>query len=243
MVSKYFIKTGDVFFSWTVIEANVKNSRSLVSCKCLTQRLVRNSDLMTARSKSCGKKVCGEDYSELTGKRFGYLLVLEKTDQRSNNGGVIWKCRCICDKIFLAKSRRLISGATKSCGCQRDKLRISKISLLTDEQRAHNNLYNKYKTGARSRNILFDLPQEKFISLIQLNCFYCGCKPYKALVIKRISNTIIFNFNGIDRLDPNVGYLVENLVPCCWDCNRAKSNLPFDKFKNWIDRLIEFNQK
>ena len=37
-------------------------------------------------------------------------------------------------------------------------------------------------------------------------------------------------FNGIDRLDPNVGYTKDNCVACCYEVNRAKSNMGYDEF-------------
>lgn len=35
----------------------------------------------------------------LIGQKFGRLTVLEETDERSTQGGVIWKCKCDCGKI------------------------------------------------------------------------------------------------------------------------------------------------
>lgn len=40
---------------------------------------------------------------DLSGKRFGKLVVLEETDQRKY-GRVVWKCRCDCGNISLVIS-------------------------------------------------------------------------------------------------------------------------------------------
>lgn len=56
---------------------------------------------------------------DLRGHRFGLLLVLERApDELRFEKRVAWHCQCDCgrDKNVLAKS--LLSGATKSCGCQ-----------------------------------------------------------------------------------------------------------------------------
>ncbi|WP_146203669.1 hypothetical protein [Azospirillum sp. TSO5] len=37
-------------------------------------------------------------------------------------------------------------------------------------------------------------------------------------------------FNGIDRKDPLKGYTTENCVPCCFEINRAKSDMTIDEF-------------
>ena len=34
-------------------------------------------------------------FIDLTGKRYGRLTVIEKTDQRAN-GSVVWRCQCDC---------------------------------------------------------------------------------------------------------------------------------------------------
>lgn len=55
--------------------------------------------------------------NDLTGKHFGKLTVLEKTDQRVRNA-VVWHCRCECGNEILVESRRLKPGAIFSCGCE-----------------------------------------------------------------------------------------------------------------------------
>lgn len=54
---------------------------------------------------------------ELTGKRYGKLTVLNKTDKRKN-GCIIWHCRCDCGNEIELSSRKLKSGVTNSCGCE-----------------------------------------------------------------------------------------------------------------------------
>jgi hypothetical protein len=56
---------------------------------------------------------------DLLGQTFSKLTVIEKTNQRTDDGCIIWKCRCSCleGKIFYASGKDLRSGATKSCGC------------------------------------------------------------------------------------------------------------------------------
>ncbi|MFH1933316.1 MAG: hypothetical protein ABIN18_17205 [Pseudomonadota bacterium] len=60
---------------------------------------------------------------DLTGKRFGRLLVIERAD---NNkwGHTQWKCRCDCGEIAVVSMGSLRNGRTKSCGClQKEKVR------------------------------------------------------------------------------------------------------------------------
>ena len=48
------------------------------------------------------------------------------------------------------------------------------------------------------------------------------------------------NFTGIDRYDSKLGYTIENSVPCCKNCNRAKSDLSFEDFKLHIKKIYEW---
>lgn len=53
----------------------------------------------------------------LTGRRFGRLVCIEPTAERSYKGSVVWRCRCSCGNECSATSKQLLSGYKKSCGC------------------------------------------------------------------------------------------------------------------------------
>lgn len=60
----------------------------------------------------------GRVKTDLTGKRFGKLTVLERTEQKNpKNRSFLWKCRCDCGNICLKPTNELNSGFAKSCGC------------------------------------------------------------------------------------------------------------------------------
>lgn len=54
---------------------------------------------------------------DLTGRRFGKLVVLSQTDKRMDNGSIVWKCKCDCGNSAEVSARRLIRGKVCSCGC------------------------------------------------------------------------------------------------------------------------------
>ena len=54
-------------------------------------------------------------FIDLTGKRFGKLVVVERTD--SKNRRTMFLCKCDCGNSKIVRSELLISGKTKSCGC------------------------------------------------------------------------------------------------------------------------------
>jgi hypothetical protein len=55
----------------------------------------------------------------LVGQKFGKLIVVNKTNQRENNG-VVWECQCDCyseNSIAYVTTANLKSGRVRSCGC------------------------------------------------------------------------------------------------------------------------------
>lgn len=52
---------------------------------------------------------------DLTGQRFGKLLVVERSGTK--NDKAIWKCQCDCGNISFANTSNLRRGNTRSCGC------------------------------------------------------------------------------------------------------------------------------
>lgn len=55
--------------------------------------------------------------NDLTGMRFGKLVVIERVDDDSNRNRM-WLCQCDCGNRKVIGGRHLSSGATKSCGCE-----------------------------------------------------------------------------------------------------------------------------
>lgn len=53
---------------------------------------------------------------DLTGQRFGRLVVKELTEERARDGSVKWNCDCDCGKTTVVSSNAL-RFSTKSCGC------------------------------------------------------------------------------------------------------------------------------
>jgi len=53
---------------------------------------------------------------DLTGQRFGRLVVLYDTGERKS-GNVVWHCKCDCGNEVDVISGNLASGNTTSCGC------------------------------------------------------------------------------------------------------------------------------
>ena len=54
-------------------------------------------------------------FIDLTGQRFGRLVVLERSE--SKNKRTFWKCMCDCGNICVVRGDQLKGNHTTSCGC------------------------------------------------------------------------------------------------------------------------------
>lgn len=58
------------------------------------------------------------DVTDLTGRRFGRLLVIERANKNTVTGRARWIVDCDCGKTALIKdAQSLAQGNTNSCGC------------------------------------------------------------------------------------------------------------------------------
>lgn len=60
-------------------------------------------------------------FKDITGRTFGRLFVIERTEQRSPEGLLIWRCKCSCGNEHLTSTTQLLrtKNPTTSCGCLR----------------------------------------------------------------------------------------------------------------------------
>jgi len=62
-------------------------------------------------------------------------------------------------------------------------------------------------------------------------CFYCGTPPsQRKRSPGQVGEHATYVYNGVDRVDNEVGYVAENCVPCCWRCNKAKGSMTQREF-------------
>ena len=96
-------------------------------------------------------------------------------------------------------------------------------------------LIRDYKRHAKDRELEWSLTEEQVVELTKQDCYYCGVKP------NNISKSAIYNgsytYNGLDRVDNNKGYTIDNVVPCCKKCNTIKGNLTLQEFKELINKI------
>lgn len=102
-------------------------------------------------------------------------------------------------------------------------------------------LYCYYRSGAKVRNIEWNLSEEDVKKLIKGNCYYCGEKPSKSQSVSYKDTYELVN--GIDRVDSDKFYTIENCVSCCPTCNLMKNILSKDYFLHKVDMIYNHSIK
>ena len=75
--------------------------------------------------------------------------------------------------------------------------------------------WTQAKRAASYRSKVFTITYEQFIKLIDNPCYYCNNK------LGEKSKT----GSGLDRVNNDLGYEIDNVVSCCVFCNKLKSNI------------------
>ena len=127
----------------------------------------------------------------------------------------------------------IIRRYVKKCGLSIGVSESNRRRTLDAKQRCANRVFGVYKRCACKRGILFTLSIEDVSDLIFRPCAYCG----RELVNPGRKGKQSVPYNGIDRKDNTVGYTIENVVSCCLDCNRAKSDKTLSEFYAWIEKV------
>jgi len=168
-----------------------------------------------------------KDIIDLSGKKFGNLLVIEIVP-KSFIRGAQWKCKCDCGNECLAYGGHLRNGSRVSCGCKQDS-ELIKSGL--------NRLFLSYKGMAKKRGWEFSISREKLEELVLANCTYCGREPLCELKRQKTKKLQI-RYNGIDRFDSTKGYTEENCKTCCYYCNHSKLDLTFEEWMSHLKRIF-----
>lgn len=78
--------------------------------------------------------------------------------------------------------------------------------------RTINARYRVLKSNAKIRNLEMNILIEEFRELLNKKCYYC-------------SGNLPETGASLDRLNNLLGYVKDNVVPCCTNCNRIKCHL------------------
>ena len=132
-MSKLIDLTNQKFGRLTVLERD-KNRKTtggsywICQCECGTIKSVKSISLRNGDISSCGcyrqeqlrKAKYQKSEEEMLNKRFGKLVVKQRSERKGNGGELYWICQCDCGKTIEVRGhelRRKDENRTVSCGC------------------------------------------------------------------------------------------------------------------------------
>jgi len=223
-------------FKTTISEKNRPCGRTawVCSCECGNKVTINANSLYKGLTKSCGclqKELAAKNYNDLSSQKFGKLTAISLAPLRKNKNNLLaWRCICECGKETTVRSTALKAGAVQSCGCSRYKL-APHIAQM-------NSAYSSFLHGAKRRNISVEITKEEWMNFVQQPCHYCDVEHSNEYKPKHSYGSSFF-CNGIDRLNPKVGYVISNSVPCCKYCNDSKGTMSVEQFLNMVLKIAE----
>ncbi len=184
-----------------------------------------------------GKNTCkvtiqsGQKFNKLTALKYSYTKIYGLRNYHYH-----WLFKCDCGSEIVVDKDSVLKGLTTSCGCVRSEISSRIFKEINKNSKptvgAINRLYKSYEKGALKRDYCFELNINDFKRLINKNCYYCNRLPIQKAQNK--SKTDYLLYNGLDRIDNNLGYTLDNVVPCCKHCNVAKMSLSKEQFLQLI---------
>lgn len=100
-------------------------------------------------------------------------------------------------------SRQALGRALRCRSCARNKSRTYSTTA--------GGRYRALASAAKKGHYQLDISLEEHAELLRQRCHYCG-------------QSLHPTGSGLDRINPLGGYSLDNVVPCCRDCNGAKSD-------------------
>lgn len=177
-------------------------------------RLYMEGKMLKSKGLGPGK---GRARLHLEDVRFGKLVVndVHHVDEKHTYW---WNCTCDCGRTCVKRSSglqgTLKDGGESSCGiCKYDGAAVRK-------------LYNVYRRNAEKQFRDWKLTLEEFKDITSQRCYYTGVKPEQ--VFNHWNDS--YTYNGIDRLNNEEGYTINNCVPCSKAANFAKGTMSYTSF-------------
>ena len=178
-----------------------------------------------------GKRVC--DDGKRSCKKFttdGNLLCNSCLEKKREQEKKIYFQRlddmtvCLtCGKTLNTVTKNIMNQEVQRCQSCYDKSRIIEENRVRENRTTSDQTeFNFVLRNAARRNIDVSITKEDRKELITQACTYCGSNETK---------------RGIDRIDSDKGYHINNITPCCIICNKMKLDNPLIDFAKHIEKI------
>jgi hypothetical protein len=170
----------------------------------------------------------------LSGERFGKILVIDKSEIRGRC--INWECECDCGKKCLISTGNLLSGNSQSCGCSNHK-QGSDSPFWKGYKKISGRTFCVAQSNAEKRGIYFNITINELADLFDKQNGKCALTGWDLILEKDSRNTA-----SIDRIDSSKGYTVDNVQWVHKQVNIAKNTLSQERFLEICKSVVENKQ-
>jgi hypothetical protein len=169
----------------------------------------------------------------LTGQRFGRLVVLRPSS--NSKQFTRWLCKCDCGKRRVVRTSQLRNGHTKSCGCFRTDVAAARFTThgltVGGKLSKEYHLYHSAKKRAREQCCPFDIELTDIV--IPERC------PVFPEIVLECGKGIVTNASPtLDKLIPSLGYVKGNIRVISHKANTIKQNASVEELRRvaeWLE--------
>ena len=103
-------------------------------------------------------------FIDLTGKKYGKLKVLKKSNQRTKYWSICWDCLCDCGNYIVVPGYRLRNGSKTNCGCLKKTKKVTYNAEVLEKKREmgkrlSQSLIKHNKSNTRLYNVWISMKQ------------------------------------------------------------------------------------
>lgn len=203
-------------------------------CDCGSISYFSKSGVKHGVTKSCG---CNSNSGkDLTGKRFGKLIVLKIS--HTNSRRKFWECKCDCGGSKVCTTKSLTSGYVKSCGCA---IRNKNHIRWKGYEDIPYDFFSSYKRGALTRGLDFEITIEYVWEIFKSQNFKCALSGID-LCFSETRKQRGLRTVSIDRKDNKKGYVLGNIQLVHKVINIMKNKLNDEEFIKYCNLISEHNK-
>jgi hypothetical protein len=176
----------------------------------------------------------GRNIKDLTGQRFGKLVVLKKIEVNTKRSDANWLCRCDCGNKKVIVGQSLRYKYTTSCGCFRKDKTYKGYKLLSGC------FWSRAIKGAKIRNLEFKITIKEAWELFEKQKRKCALSGVPIVLVRDLTRNRKNNTASLDRKDSTKGYTKDNIQWVHKRINQMKNKYSDSEFIEWCKKVANY---
>lgn len=176
---------------------------------------------------------------DITNQKFGKLTAIKYNGIKSigKQGRIkhTWLCKCDCGNDTIVYTDALTSGRTKSCGCYKTFKQSIYVNPNFVGHFKEYFLNLKESSKRRNNTLIFNITKEDILYKLTTQNNIC---PLSGLPISFEDGSA-----SVDRIDSNIGYLINNIQIVHKTINFMKSVLTNEEFISFCSLVCDYNRR